>query len=611
LTATYSGAGNGHGFSDNPTINLSGVGSSYNSYDADPDITSLGTTGHYAGFQARPTVSAATTFDAVRMHHALLTMTAGTVTDAYAYLAVAPSITGAAAVTNYYGLYVGNAGSIAGIVNPWGVYVAGDPSFFGDHVGVGISPAARLHVGGSFSASAWGISGITFRVNAMTVTDTSSSGSVSSVVGVSFSPITVAASSVVTYSEMANVWIGNAANEGTNVTGTNKYSLVVTGNVRLGAWLGVGGSNAHPVSVITVASNQTAASWTTTGLLFSVGGQTLTDSSGSGTITTRTASSFGAPTFASSSAVTLTNGATVLISGAPSAGTNTTITNAHALFVQSGNVYFADRLGVGQNVPTSRIHTAGALSAAAWGVSGINMLLGAATYTDTSSSGTVSSVTANSFLAPTFAASSVTTYTDASNLYLNPPSAGSNVTITKAWALYANGGIKVVGYSAFGGGNTTANSVITIGQNQTATSWTTTGLLFSVGGQTLTDSSGSGTISARTGSSFGAITFASSSAVTLTNASSVYIAGAAAAGSNTTITNAWALHVAAGNSLFGGTVVSTEFLVGATGPTWSVGTGAPATSKPKGSIFSRTDGAVGSTLYVSQGSGTWNAVAGV
>lgn len=41
------------------------------------------------------------------------------------------------------------------------------------------------------------------------------------------------------------------------------------------------------------------------------------------------------------------------------------------------------------------------------------------------------------------------------------------------------------------------------------------------------------------------------------------------------------------------------------------GAGVPASAQPKGSIYSRTDGGVGSTLYVSQGGGVWNAVAGV
>jgi hypothetical protein len=61
-----------------------------------------------------------------------------------------------------------------------------------------------------------------------------------------------------------------------------------------------------------------------------------------------------------------------------------------------------------------------------------------------------------------------------------------------------------------------------------------------------------------------------------------------------------------------GNVSASKFATGsAAGPTWTGGAGAPSGTQPKGSIYSRIDGGVGSTLYVSQGGGTWNAVAGV
>jgi hypothetical protein len=50
---------------------------------------------------------------------------------------------------------------------------------------------------------------------------------------------------------------------------------------------------------------------------------------------------------------------------------------------------------------------------------------------------------------------------------------------------------------------------------------------------------------------------------------------------------------------------------GEMGPTWSSGSTSPPGAQPKGSLYSRTGGAVGSTLYVSAGGGVWNAVAGV
>ena len=50
--------------------------------------------------------------------------------------------------------------------------------------------------------------------------------------------------------------------------------------------------------------------------------------------------------------------------------------------------------------------------------------------------------------------------------------------------------------------------------------------------------------------------------------------------------------------------------IGGAGAAWSTGTGAPSANFPIGSLYSRTDGAIGSTLYVSRGGGTWGAVPG-
>jgi hypothetical protein len=47
------------------------------------------------------------------------------------------------------------------------------------------------------------------------------------------------------------------------------------------------------------------------------------------------------------------------------------------------------------------------------------------------------------------------------------------------------------------------------------------------------------------------------------------------------------------------------------GPTWTTGSAAPSSIQPVGSLYSRIGGALGATLYVSRGAGTWAAVAGV
>ncbi|MFA9204833.1 MAG: beta strand repeat-containing protein [Bacteroidia bacterium] len=51
--------------------------------------------------------------------------------------------------------------------------------------------------------------------------------------------------------------------------------------------------------------------------------------------------------------------------------------------------------------------------------------------------------------------------------------------------------------------------------------------------------------------------------------------------------------------------------VQASGPTITSGSGAASGTQPKGSIYMRTGGGVGSTIYASQGGGTWNPIPGV
>ena len=103
------------------------------------------------------------------------------------------------------------------------------------------------------------------------------------------------------------------------------------------------------------------------------------------------------------------------------------------------------------NATTDRLTITGPLSIAAWGAAGVPLKIVGSTYTDTSSSGTVATAMVSAFGSPTLAASSATTYTDAATFYIaGKPAAGSNVTITNAWAayfaadnIYMAGGLKI------------------------------------------------------------------------------------------------------------------------------------------------------------------------
>ena len=92
----------------------------------------------------------------------------------------------------------------------------------------------------------------------------------------------------------------------------------------------------------------------------------------------------------------------------------------------------------GNKLTPAQIASSGAISAAAWTTNGLRVKYGAATLTDTSSSGTVAAAYADAHKAATLAASNATTYTAAYGCYFEAPLAGTNVTLTAAWALGAD-----------------------------------------------------------------------------------------------------------------------------------------------------------------------------
>lgn len=73
-----------------------------------------------------------------------------------------------------------------------------------------------------------------------------------------------------------------------------------------------------------------------------------------GAITNQREVMFERPTYAFTSASTITNAATVYIKNAPAAGTNATITNAYALWIDDGAVRIDGSLGLGGAQPTAR-----------------------------------------------------------------------------------------------------------------------------------------------------------------------------------------------------------------------------------------------------------------
>jgi hypothetical protein len=143
-----------------------------------------------------------------------------------------------------------------------------------------------------------------------------------------------------------------ATNSGTIASSTT------SGALRSAGGLGVTGSGFFGN---TVAAGQTAqtglTSWLTSGIQFRTGGVSHTTTS-TGTLASAVFSSFARPTLAAATAGTVTTEAsTVYIDNSPLAGTNMTITNTYALWINAGRTILKD-------TTTSTSTTSGALTIA-------------------------------------------------------------------------------------------------------------------------------------------------------------------------------------------------------------------------------------------------------
>lgn len=156
---------------------------------------------------------------------------------------------------------------------------------------------------------------------------------------------------ITTGATTAGLIIGTGNSSAKLTLGTNSLAALTVDTVQ-----NVGIGVTSPVSLLNVGGNKSAASWTTVGLNLAVDQTTLTDTTGTGTITTRTANSFAAPVFAASNTETITHASTLYIAGAPAAGTNTTITNTWGLQTGAGiGARFGGSLAVGNGIGASAV----------------------------------------------------------------------------------------------------------------------------------------------------------------------------------------------------------------------------------------------------------------
>ncbi|GEM_PF-1699816 len=173
--------------------------------------------------------------------------------------------------------------------------------------------------------------------------------------------------------------------------------------------------------------------------------------------------------------------------------------------------YFAGNMGIGIATPGAKLEIAGNSSSSAWGLNGIQLQASAGTYTDssTAASGTATNAVFNSFAVPTLAATntSVTT-TNAATLYVaGAPTAGTNQTITNAYALWVDdgtsrfdGNVTTGAYLAIGGESVgTGNNRLNLSVGDSI-AWANGSVLTNNGSLTILQASGGTDIDLRNGS---------------------------------------------------------------------------------------------------------------
>lgn len=123
---------------------------------------------------------------------------------------------------------------------------------------------------------------------------------------------------------------GTLLTTGGTLTGTASGSITGTINTTNPATINGTTANNPKLTIGTGALSSTA--WTTSGIGLRVSAATYTDTSSlAGTVAASHIHAIAAPTMASTNIITVTDAGTLYISGPPTAGTNTTITNGWAL----------------------------------------------------------------------------------------------------------------------------------------------------------------------------------------------------------------------------------------------------------------------------------------
>ena len=143
-------------------------------------------------------------------------------------------------------------------------------------------------------------------------------------------------------------------------------------------------------------------------------------------------------------------------------------TGAGTITISSGTLGSIDNMTIGGTTPavvnfSQLVNPTTAVSSTAWTTTGVNIKSQARTYTDSSSvAGTIAASYINVIGAPTFASTNAITITEAANLYVSAPVAGTNSTLTgTGFSIVTGGRIKATDFTGTIGATTASTGAFT------------------------------------------------------------------------------------------------------------------------------------------------------
>jgi hypothetical protein len=318
----------------------------------------------------------------------------------------------------------GTVGSITGVSSPWTATITGMSTTTGLIVGSAItatngSPGSLGGSGTYIVASIVSATSITYTATggtipvAGTITNITTTGATDLTANGAGVTVIGTTNKTFAWSNASSAWTSSE-----NIVLANGKTLTVNGDTTIGGDL-VGIATQNVFNTISTTLNIGSAATTLT-LGNTTAASTYNFASGA-TLTATTKTINIGTSGVSGSTTNITLGSNNSVSGALG-----TITHYGNTVLSSGSLTFS-----------------GDMSRTAWTTSGIRHVSVPAVLTDTTSTGTVANAYTNNFGGNTIAASNAVTFTNYATVFLNDPTAGTNVTITNAYSLITAGNVKL------------------------------------------------------------------------------------------------------------------------------------------------------------------------